>query len=246
MAIDLNEMTENLQRTLRKLAQRESLSAVGEFAASLAHEVRNPLSSIRVDLQRAAETATDGKSAELVSRALRSVDRLDRTVTGALRVARSGRIAREHIDLGPVVRAAMHSAQPEFRRRDVRLEPWTGDEPLVVSGDPAALEQVFLNLLLNAAEAQDAGGRASITVRKDTGYVTVTVSDNGPGIPANERNRVTEPFYSTKQDGTGLGLSIVRRIVAAHAGDLAIESVPGKGTTVLVRLPAAERNGTAS
>jgi signal transduction histidine kinase len=235
-----NTMTENLRRTLEQLSQRQSLAAVGEFAASLAHEVRNPLSSILVDLQRVDEKLTAPRERELVRRALRSVKRLDATVTGALRVARSGHVSPQHLDLRPVLEAAMQSAQPEFASCGSRLEP-LGDEAdgVSVKGDAAALEQVFLNLLLNAAQAQESGGRAGVRIDTDDAHVRLAIWDDGPGIPPEDRTKVLDPFYSTKEEGTGLGLAIAQRIVAAHGGELDVQSTPGGGTTVHVRLPLA-------
>ncbi len=233
-----NSMTESLRTTMRRLSERESLAAVGEFAASLAHEVRNPLSSIQVDLQRLEEELTESAARDLASRALRSIERLNSTVTGALQVARSGRVTREPLDLRPVLEAATRAASVECRRRGVRLEaPGDGTRPIFVRGDGAALEQVFLNLLLNAAQAQEEGGEAGLVARTDGGHAVVSVWDRGSGMSVEDRERAFEPFYSTREDGTGLGLAVVDRIVAAHGGTVVIESSDRPGTTITVRLP---------
>ena len=233
-----NSMTENLRTTMQRLSERESLAAVGEFAASLAHEVRNPLSSIQVDLQRVEEELTESAARDLARRALRSIERLNSTVTGALQVARSGRVTREPLDLRPVLEAATRAAAVEYRRRGVRLEA-SGDHtrPVFVRGDAAALEQVFLNLLLNAAQAQEEGGEAGLVARTEDGHAVVSVWDRGSGMSVEDRERAFEPFYSTREDGTGLGLAVVDRIVAAHGGTVVIESSDKPGTTITVRLP---------
>ncbi len=233
-----NAMTENLRHTLRRLTQQESLAAVGEFAASLAHEVRNPLSSIRLDLQLAEEKTADPGAVELVGRALRTVERLNTTVTGALQVARSGRIQREPLDLKTVVEAAMHSAEPEFHKRGVRLAASVnGAGTVEMLGDAAALEQVFLNLLLNAAQAMEGGGEARVTLERDGQSVLVSVEDDGHGIPQELHSQIFEPFLTTKSEGTGLGLATVQRIVAAHGGEVTVESPKEGGTIVTVHLP---------
>ena len=235
-----NSMTDSLRRTLAQLARGQSLAAVGEFAASLAHEVRNPLSSIRVNLQRAEERMERSPDRDLVTNALRSIERLENTVSGALRVARSGRVVREPVNLRTALAGAMRSAEPEFRRRGVHLLPLAeGEAGVSLVGDAAALEQVFLNLLLNAAQAQDAGGRAGIRVHGGDARVDIDVWDEGPGLSAEDRDRAFEAFYSTKEEGTGLGLAVVQQIVAAHGGEVEIESEVGEGTTVRVRLPLA-------
>jgi len=233
-----NQMTESLKQTLHRLTQRESLAAVGEFAASLAHEIRNPLSAVRVDLQRAEEQSADPELRTLITRTLRSIGRLDATVTAALRVARSGKIERRTIDLrGPLV-AAVEGALPEFTARRATLERLQeGGVALPVHGDAAALEQLFLNLLLNAAQALGSGGRAGVIVASDPEAIKVSVWDAGPGIAAEAKERVFEPFFSTKPGGTGLGLAVAQRIAAAHGGDIRAEAREPRGTTMRVRLP---------
>ncbi|MBI4503359.1 MAG: HAMP domain-containing histidine kinase [Gemmatimonadetes bacterium] len=237
-----NAMTESLKRTLNELSHRQSLAAVGEFAASLAHEIRNPLTAIRLDLQRVAERISDPAARELIQRTLHSVERLDATVTGALRIARSGKVARSVLDLRQPIRSAMEGARPEFAARGAILEPLAdGPGSVPVMGDAAALEQLFLNLLLNAAQAAGTGGRAAVSVEREDASITVRVRDFGPGIAAEQLEHVFEPFYSTRPEGTGLGLAIAQRIAAAHGGDLRLESTPGEGTTARLRLPALQQ-----
>ena len=141
----------------------------------------------------------------------------------------------------------MRTAQPEFASRGVRLEPLSDRADRVsVKGDAAALEQVFLNLLLNAAQAQGSGGRAGVRIDTRDAHVRLAVWDDGPGIPPEDRTKVLDPFYSTKEEGTGLGLAIAQRIVAAHGGDLHVQSTPDGGTTVSVRLPLAPGTSDAA
>ena len=115
--------------------------------------------------------------------------------------------------------------------------PALDGDPVYVDADPDALEQLFVNLLFNAAEALDHGGEAEVRLDASSHEVIVFVSDSGRGIPPSDRARVLELFYSTKPEGTGLGLAIARRIALAHGGDLEIDDDPGPGTTVRVRLP---------
>jgi signal transduction histidine kinase len=235
-----NTMTESLRRTLRQLAERQALAAVGEFASQLAHEVRNPLTSLRIDLQIAEEKLEpDARAAVALRRALSTVLRLDATVTGALRVARSGRIDPAPINLQAVLEGAAHAARPALERRGaavtLQFEPNVDAHS---SGDAAALEQLFLNLLLNAAQAMSAGGHVEIAVRHEHDEMRVTIADDGPGIPANALPHVFEPFFTTRPDGTGLGLAVCQRIVAAHSGRIEIDTAAGAGTRVTVWLPA--------
>ncbi|MBI4409490.1 MAG: HAMP domain-containing protein [Gemmatimonadetes bacterium] len=243
VARSFNAMTDSLRRTLRQLSQREALAAVGEFASTLAHEIRNPLTSIRVDLQMVEEALPKGSELrQLQSGALEEIARLDRTVSGALVVARSGRITLRPLDLQQPLRAALHAAQPAFAVRGALLEPLAGNaESIHVEGDAGALEQLFLNILLNAAQALGSGGCARAHVRTQDDEAVVAISDNGRGIPPDVLEHVFEPFFSTRPDGTGLGLAVAQRIAAAHHGEVRVDSRSGEGTTVEVRLPLAVR-----
>jgi signal transduction histidine kinase len=233
-----NRMTENLRRTVDALAAKESMAAVGEFAAGLAHEIRNPLTSIQVDLQYVEERLpTDSPLREPQGKALTELGRLDATVRDALKVARSGRVRMAGTDLGDVLRAAAHAVGPSFDARQAQLEMTLPEVPLTLQADPAALEQLFLNLLRNAAEALPDGGRASLRVTSSEGGVEVCVEDSGPGMSPEVQSRAFEPLFSTRTEGTGLGLPIAQRIATAHGGSIEIESRPDHGTRVTVRLP---------
>lgn len=238
-----NSMTESLRDTLRELSLRQSLAAVGEFAASLAHEVRNPLTSVRVDLQRVEEKLPEESDARaLLGRALGEIERVDRSVTGALRVARSGKITMEPLDLREPLESALHAAEPEFKSHGAQIEHTDlGNDPIAVKGDMAALEQLFLNLLLNAAQALEKGGRASVFLECTNRNVLTSIRDTGRGITPEELEKVFEPFYSTRPDGTGLGLAIARQIAIAHGGEITMESTPGVGTTTSLILPLAAK-----
>lgn len=234
-----NTMTESLQRTLRQLSTRESLAAVGEFAASLAHEIRNPLTAIKVDLQLAEEEMPKGTpGGEAQARALREIARLDESVGKALRVARTGSLETGLVDLRKPIRAAADAARPLFMDREATLRVRLGESPLPVSGDAGALEDLFLNLLRNAAQALEAGGTAEVRGQVEEERVTVVVQDDGIGIPAELKERVFEPLFSTRPEGTGLGLTAARRVASAHGGDLVLESTAGEGTSVRVTFPS--------
>ena len=237
-----NSMTESLKRTLDALAERRALAAVGEFAASLSHEVRNGLTAIRVDLQHAERRLASGgsdraKETELVGRALTNVRRLDVTVTGSLRASRGGMMERTTVELSEVLATAMRSAAPVFAATPASLDAPQIGEPVTVNGDAAALEQLFLNLLLNAGEAVPAGGRTQVSMTADDKRVTVSVIDNGVGMSDEALRRLGRERYSTKPMGSGLGVRIARRIAAAHGGEITFESRPGQGTTARVVLP---------
>jgi len=236
-----NHMTDNLKTSLQELADSRALAAVGEFAAQLAHEIRNPLSAVRIDLQMVEEGLPEGsRLREIQGRVLSEIERLDVTMTGALRTAKSGRAARERVDVHAPLQAAITSARTTARQRglDVVLEERL--EPAWVTGDAAALEQVFLNLLLNAVEASEEDGRVRVSLSSTDSEVVITVADRGVGIAPEDIQRVYDPLYTTGRDGSGLGLTIARRLVIAHGGRIEIETEVGAGTVVRVFLPAMD------
>jgi signal transduction histidine kinase len=236
-----NEMTQSLRRTLTELSQREALARVGSFAAELAHEVRNPLTSIKLDLQHVEERLPEGSELREVQRgALDEIGRLDRTVSGVLQIARSGRISLDAVDVRDSLLAAARAVEPLVREAGATLRAELGAAPLIVRGASSELQQLFTNLMVNAAQAIRPGGSIEARAWLDGESVIVVIEDDGRGIPSEHLARVREPFYSTRPEGTGLGLAIADRIAAAHRAAMTIESEPGRGTSVEVRFAADE------
>jgi len=233
-----NTMTEHLRRTLDELSRRSALAAVGEFATTLSHDIRNALTAIKVDLERAElRGVADPVAGGLVSRALGNVARLETVVSGALRVARRGHAPAREIDLRHSLDEAVASVRGAFAAAACTLEVSSPETPVVVRGDAAALTQMFANLMFNAAQAVRMGGGARVAVIVAGDFVEIAIRDTGVGIEPGDMAQLSKPFFSTKASGTGLGLPIARQIVAGHGGDLSITSEPGQGTTVRVRLP---------
>jgi signal transduction histidine kinase len=240
LADAFNSMAGTIKGNTEELSKQRSLAAVGEFAASLSHDVRNSLTAVRIDLQHARmHLDGTGVAAKLVARALSSITRLDASVTGALKVSRLANPRLQSVHIFEVLEQAVHAASPTFGLHEASLEYSPPKEEVHVSGDSTALEQLFLNLLLNAAQSSERSGttRMSTTVSADT--VRITVEDNGSGISNRDITRVGQPFHTTKLHGTGLGLSIARRIAEAHGGTIEIHSIESVGTQVEVVLPRA-------
>ncbi len=232
-----NAMIRSLRETLETLSQRNALAAVGEFATALSHDVRNALTSIKLDLQRVSRRKqSEEQSMVLVNRALNSVMRLEAAVTGALRVARGARMASQRLDLRDPIHAAASMVEGAFAAVPARLDLDLSQDPIWVNGDASALEQLFSNLLFNSAQALGPGGFASVGVERNAEKLNVIIRDNGAGMGAAEIRELDKPFRSSKREGTGLGLPIARQIATAHGGQLLIESEAGKGTTVTVQL----------
>jgi len=235
-----NQMTDNLKMSLQELSNSRALAAVGEFAAQLAHEIRNPLSAVRIDLQIVEEGLPGGsRLREIQERVLTEIERLDVTLSGALRTANSGR-ARDLVEVQEPLGAAVTSARTMAGQRGLKVVTQGFDKPAWVRGDAAALEQIFLNLLLNAVEASDGAGRIQASLSATDADVVIAVSDSGVGIAPEDLRHVYDPLYTTRRDGSGLGLTIARRLVIAHGGRIQIESEVGAGTVVRVLLPAED------
>lgn len=242
-----NQMVESLRETTERAARQEALAGVGEFAASLAHEIRNPLTSARLDLERSAERldaeATEGR---LVHRALGELTRLEGSVSGALRLARSGQVERRPVDPAEVAGEALDMLRARFEEATakVALENSRTGGPILADAD--ALRRLLVNLLDNAADAVDPGGSARLRLSGDGTRVVFEIADDGCGMTPTEVDRATELLYTTRPGGTGLGLGIAQRIAVAHGGRLELESAPGRGTVARVVLPVvspAEGNG---
>jgi PAS domain S-box-containing protein len=223
------------RRRLRaQLIDSERLSALGEMAARIAHEVRNPLVSIGAAAQVVAEELPEGTPVlgEVLAIA-REVRRLDAIVTDFLRFARPRRADRREVDLAQVVRESVALVSERGRAHQLRVEL---EIPLNVRCDPDGVKQVLLNVLLNAIEASP-DGPIDCDVRRHGDEVVLSIADRGPGVPESARRRVFDPFFSTKTRGTGLGLAVSRQIVDEHRGRIRLLNRRGGGTRVVIELP---------
>jgi signal transduction histidine kinase len=231
---------------LDRLYRAERLAAVGQLAAGVAHEIRNPLTAIRSTMQYLLRGLDPGEPRhQLVAELLSEVDRINGTVGGLLSLSRSGEIRRSEIDLREPLGKAVQLVQARAAEEGVTIDSDLGRHELRVLGDLGALQQVFLNLLLNAVQSMPGGGRISVAVAPwpalrgadNPRWAEVRIADTGPGIPPDQLRRVFDPFYTTKRDGTGLGLAICHGLIEQHEGEIRMESEEGSGTTVSVRLP---------
>jgi signal transduction histidine kinase len=222
-----------------QIAAQAGLAEVGELAAEMAHEFKRPLSSIRTGLQVFdQEYALDPRGEQMMQVIREQLDKLSETMRDLFTIAKPVEFARSAVDLRSVADGALMQLAPHPAMGVVDVERIYEGTPLV-HGDAQRLEQVALNLMLNAAEAMPDGGHLRIRVLGEATRAVIEISDTGVGIPPDEVEKVFRPFYSTKPTGTGLGLALAARIIAAHEGAVHVDSEPGRGTTVRVELPVA-------
>jgi two-component system, NtrC family, sensor histidine kinase PilS len=239
--INFQDLTE-LRRLEQHMRRAERLATVGQLAAGIAHEIRNPLASISgsIELLRQAPLASDDDRT-LMAIVHREIQRLNELVGDLLDFANPRPSHPVDFDLGVLVRETVQVSRADPGLAGVELEA-RAEEPLVVFADPAKLRQVVWNLVRNAADAAAAGGRhvrveARRAAEQGPPQALVTVEDDGPGIPEDRLARIFDPFFTTKPKGTGLGLATCHALVAEHGGQIDVESEVGKGTKVVVRLP---------
>lgn len=223
----------------------ERLAQLGNLLAGFAHEVRNPLSTIGLNLQlvleefREPETPRDKRTHKRLSVVEAEVRRLQKILEEFLGFARAPEPKLAPIDLNQRLQALVEFHEPEFAGQglSLRFYPAAGIEPVPADWDH--LQAAFVNLLRNAKDATPAGGQVLVSTAREPGFVLVRVTDTGAGIAPELQPRVFDPYFSTKKSGTGLGLPTVRRVAAEHGGSLQLESEVGKGTQFTLRLPVA-------
>jgi signal transduction histidine kinase len=225
----LSEQVALLQSELSEknalLERRERLAALGEMAAGMAHEIRNPLGGIQLYASLLAKDVADlPQSLQLVNKISGGVRRLEGLVSQVLHFTREIHVTREEADMAEVIDTALELAQPKIAERCIQII-LRGERPLAAHVDAFLLGQAVLNLVLNAVE-QDGDGR----------QVKLTIRDRGPGIPPAILDRIFNPFFTTKDTGTGLGLAIVHRIVDAHDGTITVTNPPGGGACFEIRI----------
>jgi PAS domain S-box-containing protein len=236
----LRDLTE-LVATQRRLTEREKLASLGEMAAVVAHDIRNPLGGIKTAAQflpsRSADDATVIK--ELTHSILVGVGQIESIVTDLLDYARDPTLERQEYRLGEVVGPAVDAYADKARAKGITLVARGVDADLPVHADGQRLRRVFVNVISNAFEAAEhrSDGRVEVTLSRRGNDAVVDVTDNGEGIAPEARARILQPFFTTKPAGTGLGLVIVKKIMDQHGGRIEIDTTPGIGTTVRLVIP---------
>lgn len=236
-------MAGEVREMLRRVEQSRHMAAVGQFASRLSHEIRNPLTSIKLNLQSLERDAARGRipadCAPPLRICLREIHRLDRVVRGALSLARTRTSTITNCSVHTSVEEAMDVLRPQLGQREVIFKAALQAPRDTVLGDPEKLKGVILNLLLNSAEAMPGGGAIRISTEATGSTIRVRVVDEGPGVPAELKDRIFEPFFSTKKEGTGFGLAVALQTVEEHGGTLQLvdSEAEGSGAAFVVELP---------
>jgi signal transduction histidine kinase len=244
---NVDQTQSELQQSREHLLQTEKLAMVGKLAAGVAHTIRNPLTSVNMrlfSLERSLKLSqTQQEDFEVISEEVRHIDTI---VQNFLEFARPPKLKIQNISPSEVVDMALQLLRHRLESYGVQVELDRPHRPPKIDADPEQLKEVLINLLVNGCEAL-VGEGGLIVIREEEGVaeplgrvVVIRVKDNGPGIPKSVRNKIFQPFFSTKEEGTGLGLSIAYRIVEEHGGWLSFKSKEGEGTTFTITLPCRE------
>jgi signal transduction histidine kinase len=239
LARDLERSDTALRHTTERARAAERLASIGTLIAGLAHEIGTPMGVIQGHA-KLLERAVDGDNARWRLRTIQEqIGRIARIMQSLLHMARPGRPRCVPLDLAALIDGTLAFLTEKLGRREIEVVRDFAPVPNV-RGDPERLQQVFLNLFLNAADAMPSGGRLAVTLRPHEAEVEVRVVDSGHGIPAGDMERVFEPFYTTKAagEGSGLGLSVVQGIVAEHHGAIEVLRSDASGTEFRILLPA--------
>lgn len=245
-----NRMMDELEEAQKKgamrqiqLAHTEKMAAVGTLAAGVAHEVNNPLAGILACIENLEATRDDPEMAQRYMGLIRDgLLRIERTIQNLLDFSRAREMTLEMTSINHNVRHVLEMTSFQIKRQGVETKLALSTEDLIVPADHFQMEQLFLNLILNAVQAMPDGGILQISTGVEDGFLVAEVADNGKGIPPEIRKRIFDPFFTTREvgEGTGLGLTVSDTIVRAHGGSIEVESEENHGTVFRIRLPFSD------
>ena len=231
-----------------KNKQPKQLEELSRLTGELAHEIKNPLSTIKINLKLTAEELeASEKNDHSLSRALRKLsviqkeaDRLEQILDGFLRYIDRGELQPENADINEIIGDMVDFYSPQATSHSITIRLGLFDQPLVCKVDMDMLKQAILNLFINARLAMIDGGELIIRTASQEGNAVIEISDTGIGIEPDKLANIFDAFYSSRPQGSGLGLPTTKKIIEAHNGSIAVNSEPGKGTSFTIKLPLAE------
>jgi signal transduction histidine kinase len=238
--IALKDAEEKNKAIVKKMKQTERLAVLGEFSAGIAHEIKNPLASIKNFTQLLdAEYDDPVFRQDFIEVVTTEVNRIDRIVTDLLDYARPRKMHFVSASVPEIIDDVLFSLDKQLGVQGIEMKTRMQDPP-PVKADPEQLRQVFLNIIINAVEAMNGNGAIEITVEQTGRRVRISVSDSGPGVSADAARDIFSPFYTTKKDGSGLGLAISQRIISEHDGLIEVENNQQNGARFIISLPGTE------
>ena len=245
MARQLLQAREQTEEANRKLVQHEKLASIGRMAATIAHEIRNPLTSVKLGLQKVAEEEGFAEAVKSqLGLSLEGIDQIERFIKELLNFTRVPELSLERWPIGQIIEESLKMVREVLDRRGIAVERACAADLPHVLVDADKLRQVFLNVLRNAYESLEAGGTIRIACQRvgegKGAKVRVVIADDGPGIPDKVRPNIFEPFFTTKPFGFGLGLANARKIVEQHGGTIAVDQEQGRGCAFAIVIPAEE------
>jgi len=239
-----NHMLDELDASHRKLVQAAALAAVGELSASVVHEIRNPLSSIKINIQALQKkVADDATHSELAAIAFEQVSRVERMLNELLAFGKPIDLNPKPLKLGDLIEAALAVAGPAASNKDISIDTGPADSAFTIVADSEQLGRALGNLIINSIQATSAGGKITIetAVESDPGRrLCIVVRDTGTGIPPVHADSIFQPFFTTHENGTGLGLAIVKKIVECHGGSVGAVNLEQGGAEFKIYLPRGE------
>jgi signal transduction histidine kinase len=223
----------------------EKFAAMGEMAANIAHEIRNPLGSIQLFASLLLKNSPQKKDRERVVQIISSVKNVDNKISNLLMFTRKQSPKMKKIDLHDILSEVLDFSRQIMEQGDIAVSVKYADARACIDGDAEMIKQIFLNIILNAQQAMPDGGMLRIEsiilsgsiVPSEAPVIEISFQDTGPGIPEENLSRIFDPFFSTKEGGSGLGLAIVHNIISQHHGSVSVENSPQRGAIVNISLP---------
>jgi len=235
----LEEQAEQIKKMQEEIHQTRVLSALGEMAATVAHEIRNPLGGIAGYASLLARSIPpEDQRRKYVDKIIGGISSLNKIVSNLLVYTRKTNLQKQSTDLVAWAEAILSHAEIEIEKekKQVRIERDFPEDPLNAEIDSEKLQQVMLNLLINGIQAIEAEGKIFVSIKSNGDAAEITVADTGKGIEQEHLKNIFTPFFTTKEQGTGLGLAIVKKIVDLHEGEISVQSEPNKGTQFCIRI----------
>jgi two-component system sensor histidine kinase AtoS len=237
----IQKTTADLRKAEAQLIRSEKLAALGQLAAGIAHEIRNPLTSINILIHSIAESfPSETAHREDLKVVEEEIHRINEIIDQFLRFAKPALPLFEKTDVLPIFEDTLQLLRPQIERQQITVQKDFSSLPSITI-DKEQMKQVILNLLMNAIQAMPEGGRLKLSGRitGDHHWIQFSIKDSGIGVPPEDMHKLFDPFFSTKEGGIGLGLSIAHRIIDQHHGKIEVESTSGKGTLFTLWLPTS-------